>query len=37
VGVVLTELRAADGGGLEELFLSLTRASTHQAVEEVSR
>jgi ABC-2 type transport system ATP-binding protein len=25
-GVVLTELRAADGGGLEELFLSLTRA-----------
>jgi ABC-2 type transport system ATP-binding protein len=25
VGAVLTELRAADGGGLEELFLSLTR------------
>jgi ABC-2 type transport system ATP-binding protein len=25
-GVVLTELRAADGGGLEELFLSVTRA-----------
>jgi ABC-2 type transport system ATP-binding protein len=25
-GAVLTELRAADGGGLEELFLSLTRA-----------
>ncbi len=24
-GAVLTELRAADGGGLEELFLSLTR------------
>ena len=25
-GVVLTELRAADGGGLEDLFLTLTRA-----------
>jgi ABC-2 type transport system ATP-binding protein len=25
-GVVLTELRVADGGGLEELFLSLTRS-----------
>ena len=27
-GAVLTELRAADGGGLEELFLSLTRTGS---------
>jgi len=31
VGAVLTELRAADGGGLEELFLSLTGTSANRA------
>jgi ABC-2 type transport system ATP-binding protein len=32
VGAVLTELRPADGGGLEELFLSLTRTGATKDV-----
>lgn len=31
-GIVLTELRAADGAGLEELFLSLTASDAEEAL-----